>query len=153
IGPKVRNIKLMGDKARARRFMRRAGVPVLPGTSSSVRTLAEAADVAREIGYPVLVKATAGGGGRGMRIVREPARPDRAIDAARSEAETAFGQDRIYLEKYLDRARHIEFQILADQHHNVVHLGERECSLQRRHQKVLEEAPSTALDRRLRERM
>ena len=153
VGPRVRNIKLMGDKARARRFMRRAGVPVLPGTSTSLRTLVEAREIAREVGYPVLVKATAGGGGRGMRIVREPDELERAIEAAQSEAEGAFGQSKIYLEKYLDRARHIEFQIAADQLRNVVHLGERECSLQRRYQKVLEEAPSTALDRRLRDRM
>jgi acetyl-CoA carboxylase biotin carboxylase subunit len=153
IGPRVRNIKLMGDKARARRFMRRAGVPVLPGSSSSVHGLDEAEKIAREVGYPVLVKATGGGGGRGLRIVREPSELAAAIDAASGEGQAAFGQPRIYLEKYIERARHIEFQVLADQQRNVVQLGERECSLQRRYQKVLEESPSPALDRRLRARM
>jgi len=153
VGPRVRNIKLMGDKARARRFMRRAGVPVLPGSSSSVRTTDEARQIARDVGYPVLVKATGGGGGRGLRIVRDPAELAAAIDAARGEGQAAFGQAKIYLEKYVERARHIEFQILADQQRNVVQLGERECTLQRRYQKVLEESPSLALDRRLRARM
>jgi acetyl-CoA carboxylase biotin carboxylase subunit len=153
IGPRVRNIKLMGDKARARRFMRRAGVPVLPGSSSSVRTLDEARQIAREIGYPVLVKATGGGGGRGLRIVHDPNELGAAIEAARGEGQAAFGQARIYLEKYVERARHIEIQVLADQHHNMVQLGERECSLQRRYQKVLEESPSVAIDRRQRARM
>jgi len=153
VGPRVRNIKLMGDKARARRFMRRAGVPVLPGSSSSVRTLDEARTIARDVGYPVLVKATGGGGGRGLRVVRDAAELGAAIDAARGEGQAAFGQARIYLEKYIENARHIEFQILADQQRNVVQLGERECTLQRRFQKVLEESPSLALDRRLRARM
>ncbi len=153
IGPRVRNIKLMGDKARARRFMRRAGVPVLPGSPSSVRTLDDAAQIAREIGFPVLVKATGGGGGRGLRIVREPGELAAAVDAARREGQAAFGQPRIYVEKYVEGARHIELQILADQQRNVVQLGERECSVQRRYQKVLEESPSPALDRRLRARM
>ena len=153
IGPRVRNIKLMGDKARARRFMRRAGVPVLPGSSSSVRTLDEANQIAREIGYPVLVKATGGGGGRGLRIARDASELGAAIEASRGEGQAAFGQARIYLEKYVDRARHIEIQIIADQLRNVVQLGERECSLQRRYQKVLEESPSVALDRRLRAKM
>jgi len=153
IGPRVRNVKLMGDKARARRFMRRAGVPVLPGSSSSVRTLDEGRQIAREIGYPVLVKATGGGGGRGLRVVHEPAGLEAAIEASRGEGQAAFGQARIYIEKYVERARHIEIQILADQSRNAVQLGERECSLQRRYQKVLEESPSVALDRRLRARM
>jgi len=153
IGPRVRNIKLMGDKARARRFMRRAGVPVLPGSSSSVRTLDEASNVARDVGFPVLVKATGGGGGRGLRVVRDEQQLAAAIDAARSEGQAAFGQPKIYLEKYIERARHIEFQIIADQERNALHLGERECSLQRRYQKVMEESPSPALDHRLRTRM
>ncbi|MEW6271571.1 MAG: acetyl-CoA carboxylase biotin carboxylase subunit [Thermodesulfobacteriota bacterium] len=153
IGPRVRNIKLMGDKARARRFMRRAGVPVLPGSSSSVRSLDEAEKIARDIGYPVLVKATGGGGGRGLRVVRDAQGLAAAIDAARSEGQAAFGQPKIYLEKYVERARHVEFQILADQQRNAIQLGERECSLQRRYQKVLEESPSPALDHRLRARM
>lgn len=153
IGPRVRNIKLMGDKARARRFMRRAGVPVLPGSSSSVRTLDEAHQIAREIGYPVLVKATGGGGGRGLRVVHDPGELAAAVHASRGEGQAAFGQARVYLEKYVERARHVEFQIIADQLRNAVQLGERECSLQRRYQKVLEEGPSPALDRRLRARM
>ncbi|MBM4268088.1 MAG: acetyl-CoA carboxylase biotin carboxylase subunit [Deltaproteobacteria bacterium] len=148
VGPRTRNIKLMGDKARARRFMRRAGVPVLPGTPSSLRGQGDARRIAREIGYPVLVKATGGGGGRGLRVVADDQALERAIETASREGQSAFGQPRVYLEKYLPRARHIEVQILADQERSVVHLGERECSLQRRYQKVLEESPSPALDRR-----
>ena len=123
IGPRVRNIKLMGDKARARRFMRRAGVPVLPGSSSTVRTLDEALKIAHEVGYPVLVKATGGGGGRGLRVAQDATELGAAIDAARGEGQAAFGQATIYLEKYIEHARHIEFQILADQQRNVIAPG------------------------------
>src|SRR5581483_6048004 len=153
VGPRVRNIKLMGDKARARRFMRRAGVPVLPGTLTSLHGADEARKAAADIGFPVLVKATGGGGGRGLRIANDPGELDGALQQSRAEGEAAFGQGKLYLEKYLPRARHIEFQVIADQMRNAVDLGERECSLQRRYQKVLEETPSLALDRRLRARM
>jgi acetyl-CoA carboxylase, biotin carboxylase subunit len=153
IGPRVRNIKLMGDKARARRFVRRAGVPVLPGTLTSLHGLDEAHKVGTEIGFPVLVKATGGGGGRGLRIAHDAGELETAIRQSGAEGQAAFGQAKVYLEKYLPRARHIEFQVIADQTRNVIHLGDRECSLQRRYQKVIEEAPSPALDRRQRSKM
>ena len=153
VGPRVRTIKLMGDKARARRFVRRAGVPVLPGTPTSLHSADEALRAAREIGYPVLVKATGGGGGRGLRVARDPGELERAMRQARAVGVAAFGQGRIYVEKFLPRARHVEVQVLADRMRNVIHLGERECSLQRRYQKVVEESPSPAVDRRLRARL
>jgi acetyl-CoA carboxylase biotin carboxylase subunit len=153
IGPRVRNIRLMGDKPRARRIMEKAGVPVLSGTSAGTTDLREAQAVAAQVGYPVLVKAAAGGGGRGLRIARTPDELTAVFTVAQEEGAAAFGNGALYLEKYLERARHIEFQIIADQHRNVLHLGERECSVQRRYQKMLEEAPSPALNRKLRERM
>ncbi|MGE0822479.1 MAG: acetyl-CoA carboxylase biotin carboxylase subunit [Candidatus Binatia bacterium] len=153
IGPRVRNIRLMGDKPRARRFMEKAGVPVLPGTSSGTNDVREAQAVATQIGFPVLLKAAAGGGGRGLRVVRTPEELATAFAIAEEEGAAAFGNGAIYLEKYVEQARHIEFQIIADQHRNVLHLGERECSVQRRYQKVLEESPSVALNKRLRDRM
>jgi acetyl-CoA carboxylase biotin carboxylase subunit len=153
IGPRVRNIRIMGDKPRARRIMERAGVPVLTGTSSGTTDLREAQAVAAQIGFPVLIKAAAGGGGRGLRIARSPDEMTAVFSVAREEGEAAFGDGALYVEKYLERARHIEFQIIADQHRNVLHLGERECSIQRRYQKVVEEAPSPALHKRLRDRM
>jgi len=153
IGPRVRNIRIMGDKPRARRIMEKAGVPVLPGTSSGTRDLREAQAVAAQVGFPVLIKATAGGGGRGLRIARTPDELTAVFSVAQEEGEAAFGDGTVYIEKYLERARHIEFQIVADQHRNVIHLGERECSVQRRYQKIVEEAPSPALNKRLRERM
>ena len=153
IGPRVRNIRIMGDKPRARRIMERARVPVLPGTSSGTTEVREAQAVAAQIGFPVLIKAAAGGGGRGLRIARTPDELAAVFSVAREEGQAAFGDGALYVEKYLERARHIEFQIVADQHRNVVHLGERECSVQRRYQKIIEEAPSPALNKRLRERM
>jgi acetyl-CoA carboxylase, biotin carboxylase subunit len=153
IGPRVRNIRIMGDKPRARRIMERARVPVLPGTSSGTTEVREAQAVAAQVGFPVLIKAAAGGGGRGLRIARTPDELAAVFSVAREEGEAAFGDGALYVEKYLERARHIEFQIVADQHRNVIHLGERECSVQRRYQKIIEEAPSPALNKRLRERM
>lgn len=153
IGPRVRNIRLMGDKPRARRIMEKAGVPVLSGTSSGTMDLREAQAVAARVGYPILVKAAAGGGGRGLRIANTPAELEAVFAVAREEGAAAFGNGALYIEKYLPRARHIEFQIVADQHRNVIHLGERECSVQRRYQKILEEAPSPALNKKLRDRM
>ena len=153
IGPDPRVIRLMGDKARARRAMKKAGVPVLPGSEGIVENEDQAARVAREIGYPVLVKATAGGGGRGMRVASHAGELGQALKTAQREAEAAFGVKDVYLEKYIEAPRHIEFQVLGDHHGNVVHLGERECSVQRRHQKLIEESPSPALTDKMRRKM
>ncbi|MET9292936.1 biotin carboxylase N-terminal domain-containing protein [Streptomyces sp. NPDC003077] len=146
IGPSAEAIDLMGDKIRAKETVRAAGVPVVPGSSGSGLTDAQLAEAAREIGMPVLLKPSAGGGGKGMRLVRDAARLDEEIAAARREARGSFGDDTLLVERWIDRPRHIEIQVLADGHGQVIHLGERECSLQRRHQKVVEEAPSVLLD-------
>jgi acetyl-CoA carboxylase biotin carboxylase subunit len=153
IGPDPNVIRLMGDKARARRAMKKAGVPILPGSDGPVEGLDRAHKVARELGYPVMIKAVAGGGGRGMRVVSGPAELDDAFRTAQREAEAAFGVGDVYLEKYLESPRHIEVQVLGDHHGQVVHLGERECSIQRRHQKLVEEAPSVALTEKMRRRL
>jgi acetyl-CoA carboxylase biotin carboxylase subunit len=153
IGPDPQVIRLMGDKARARRVMRKAGVPILPGSDGPLETEDKALKVAKDIGYPVIIKATGGGGGRGMRVVRSAAELPHAFKTAQREAEAAFGIGDVYLEKFVESPRHIEFQILADQHGAVVHLGERECSIQRRHQKLVEESPSPALSEKIRRRM
>ncbi len=152
IGPTPQQIRLMGDKAAARRTMREVGVPVVPGTDA-IGSVEEAAAAAQEIGFPVLIKAAAGGGGKGMRVATTEAEFERQFTMARNEAGAAFGDDTVYIEKYLARPRHIEFQILGDQHGRIVHLGERDCSIQRRHQKLIEEAPSPALTPELRQRM
>jgi acetyl-CoA carboxylase, biotin carboxylase subunit len=153
IGPDPQVIRLMGDKARARRVMRKAGVPILPGSDGPLDSEDRALKLAKEIGYPVIVKATAGGGGRGMRVVRAPGELSHAVKTAQREAEAAFGVPDVYIEKYVESPRHIEFQILGDHHGTVVHLGERECSIQRRHQKLIEESPSPALSEKLRRKM
>ncbi|KXS37000.1 MAG: acetyl-CoA carboxylase, biotin carboxylase subunit [Candidatus Frackibacter sp. T328-2] len=153
IGPSARNMEKMGDKSVARETMIDAGVPVVPGTEGGLEDKDEAVEVAEEIGYPVIVKAAFGGGGRGMRVAHNKDDLVQAIQTASAEAEAAFGNAEVYLEKYIEEPRHIEFQILADEHGNVIHLGERDCSIQRRHQKVIEEAPSPALDSELREAM
>ncbi|HEY7170135.1 MAG TPA: acetyl-CoA carboxylase biotin carboxylase subunit, partial [Vicinamibacterales bacterium] len=153
IGPDPQVIRLMGDKARARRVMKKAGVPILPGSDGPVESEDKALKIAKDIGYPVIVKATAGGGGRGMRVVRAPAELSHAVKTAQREAEAAFGVGDVYIEKYVESPRHIEFQVLGDQHGAVVHLGERECSIQRRHQKLIEESPSPALTEKMRRRM
>ncbi|PWN07516.1 acetyl-CoA carboxylase biotin carboxylase subunit [Rhodohalobacter mucosus] len=153
IGPKPYAIEVMGDKTRARELMANAGVPYPPGTESAMTDIDEAMEIADDIGYPILVKAAAGGGGKGMRIVSDKSDFVSSVKSAKSEAKNAFGDDRVYIEKYLEEPRHIEFQILADSHGNVVHLFERECSIQRRHQKVIEEAPSCVLTPQLREEM
>jgi acetyl-CoA carboxylase biotin carboxylase subunit len=154
VGPRARHIRLMGDKPRARRIMRRAGVPILPGSEGTgVTELREAQADAKRLGFPVLIKAAAGGGGKGMRVARDGAELARLFPLARAESEAAFGSRTMYLEKYLEHARHVEFQILADNNRNAVHLGERDCSIQRRHQKVLEEAPCPVMTKRLREKM
>ena len=153
IGPSPQVIRLMGEKAGARRAMKRAGVPVLPGTDHPLDAVADARKAAKDLGYPVMIKATAGGGGRGLRVVGSAQELEQAFGTAQREAEAAFGNGGVYLEKYINSPRHIEFQVLADHHGSIVHLGERECSLQRRHQKVLEEAPSVALTEKRRRRM
>ena len=153
VGPNAESIEMMGDKARAKDTMKKAGVPVVPGSDGVVKTLEEAYEFADGIGYPVMVKASAGGGGRGIRLVNDESGLENAIVAARQEALQFFGNGEVYLEKFIVNPRHIEIQILADQHGNVVHLGERDCSLQRRNQKVLEEAPSPVMTEKLRARM
>jgi acetyl-CoA carboxylase, biotin carboxylase subunit len=153
IGPDAQVIRLMGDKARARRVMKKAGVPVLPGSEGIIESEEKALKVAHDIGYPVLIKAAAGGGGRGMRVCQAPADLGQAFRTAQREAEAAFGVGDVYLEKYLSAPRHIEFQIMGDHHGNVIHLGERECSIQRRHQKLIEESPSTALTDKTRRKL
>ena len=153
IGPSPQVIRLMGEKAGARRAMKSAGVPVLPGTDHPLGSAAEGLKAAKDLGYPVIIKAAAGGGGRGLRVVGSPQELEQAFGIAQREAEAAFGNRGVYLEKYIDSPRHIEFQILGDHYGNIIHLGERECSLQRRHQKVLEEAPSVALTDKRRRRM
>ena len=153
IGPPPPMLRLMGDKLRARHAMKRAGLPVLPGTEELPETLPDAVKAAKKLGYPLILKATAGGGGRGMRVVRGPEQLESLWRTAQHEAETAFGDGGIYLEKYLEAARHIEFQVLADDHGHVVHLGERECSIQRRHQKLVEECPSVVLTERQRRKL
>ena len=153
IGPYPNVIRLMGDKARARRAMKKAGVPVLPGSDGPVASEELAVKVARELGFPVIIKAVAGGGGRGMRVVRNADELSKAFRTAMREAEAAFGVGDVYLEKYVEEPRHIEIQVLGDHHGNVVHLGERECSIQRRHQKLIEEAPSVALTEKQRRKL
>lgn len=153
IGPTPDAIRAMGDKSTAKETMQRAGVPTVPGSNGLLTDEKQALSVARKIGYPVIIKATAGGGGRGMRLVRSESELPKSFAAAQGEAEAAFGNAGVYMEKFVERPRHIEFQILADNYGNVIHLGERECSIQRRHQKLLEEAPSPALTPELREKM
>jgi acetyl-CoA carboxylase biotin carboxylase subunit len=153
IGPYPNVIRLLGDKARARRAMKKAGVPVLPGSEGPVQGEDQASKVAKELGFPVIIKAVAGGGGRGMRIVRSADELGKSLKTAQREAEAAFGVGDVYLEKYVESPRHIEVQVLGDHHGHVVHLGERECSIQRRHQKLIEEAPSVALTEKQRRRL
>ena len=153
IGPRPEILELMGEKDRARREMKAAGVPTVPGSDGVIEGEAELAKEAERIGYPLIIKATAGGGGRGMRIVRKQEELLAAYQMARSEAQQAFGTPDVYAERFLERPRHIEFQVLGDQHGKVIHLGERECSIQRRHQKLVEESPSPAIDAKRREEL
>lgn len=153
IGPTSEVISLMGDKVKARETMIKAGVPVVPGTENSLDDLEKTLEISEKIGYPVIVKAAAGGGGKGMRIAHNSRDLKKSIQTAQTEAQAAFGNAEVYLEKYIEEPRHIEFQILADEYGNVIHLGERDCSIQRRHQKIIEEAPSPALEPELREKM
>ena len=153
IGPSPAHMRMMGDKIAAKQSMGALGVPLVPGSDGEVTSLDEARKIADEVGYPVLIKATAGGGGRGMKVAHDPSELDEAWHVARTEAKSNFGNDAVYLEKYLDKPRHVELQVLADAHGNVVHLGERDCSMQRRHQKVLEEAGSPAITPEVRDQL
>ncbi len=153
IGPTAASIEAMGDKTAARKLMEKAGIPIVPGTVKPLTSLSDAHQIANKIGYPILLKAAGGGGGKGMRIVGEKNDLQGAFKSAQNEARSAFGDDRIYIEKYIRSPKHIEIQVLADVHGNFVHLGERECSIQRRHQKIIEEAPSLAIDRKIRTEM
>lgn len=153
IGPSVESIEMLGDKATAKSTMKNAGVPVIPGSEGAVRTIDEARKVAKEIGFPLLVKASAGGGGRGIRLVENMEQLDSQIEIAKQEAKNFFGDDAVYMERFVKNPRHIEIQILADKHGNVIHLGERDCSMQRRNQKVLEESPSVVMTPELRKKM
>ncbi len=153
IGPTAAAMEAMGSKTRARQAMEKAGVPFVPGTSRGAESFEEAEKIAAQIGYPVMLKAAAGGGGKGMRLVQAPEELKSSLEAARSEAERSFGDGEVYIEKAIVNPRHIEVQVLADEHGNTIYLGERECSLQRRHQKVLEEAPSPIVDAGMRRRM
>ena len=153
IGPKSKSIAMMGDKAVAKDTVKKAGVPTVPGSDGPVENESEAVKIARKIGYPVIIKAVAGGGGRGMRIAHNDISFAKEYHVARNEAEKAFGNGSVYIEKYIEKPRHIEFQILADSHGKVLHLGERDCSIQRRHQKLIEESPSPFLTPDLRKRM
>jgi acetyl-CoA carboxylase, biotin carboxylase subunit len=153
IGPSPNVIRLLGDKARARRAMKKAGVPILPGSDGPVESEEKALKVAKDLGLPVIIKAVAGGGGRGMRVIRDIKELSKSLKTAQREAEAAFGVGDVYIEKYVERPRHIEFQVLGDHHGAVVHLGERECSIQRRHQKLLEEGPSIAVTDKMRRKL
>jgi len=153
IGPPPDVTRMMGEKEKARATMKRVGVPILPGSDGIVQTPDEALEWAKAIGYPVIVKASAGGGGRGMRIIRGPEEMPNQFHSAQAEAAGAFGNGDLYMEKFIERPRHIEFQVLADEHGNVISLGERECSIQRRHQKLVEEAPSVMVTQELRDKM
>jgi len=153
IGPKSQVISLMGDKVKARQLVSKVGVPLVPGSNGAVNSFDDAVAVAREIGYPVMIKASAGGGGRGMRLAHNEESLKESLEMARMEAGAAFDNNEVYIEKYISEPRHIEFQILGDEHGNIIHLGERDCSLQRRNQKLLEEAPSSFLNEEMRKRM
>ncbi|CAI8167875.1 MAG: acetyl-CoA carboxylase biotin carboxylase subunit [Prochlorococcus sp.] len=153
VGPSPHAIRSMGDKSTAKATMQKVGVPTVPGSEGLLSGPEEASRLAAKMGYPVMIKATAGGGGRGMRLVNQPDQLENLFKAAQGEAEAAFGNPGLYMEKFIDRPRHVEVQVLADRHGNVVHLGERDCSIQRRHQKLLEESPSPALNQELRKRM
>jgi acetyl-CoA carboxylase biotin carboxylase subunit len=153
IGPTSESMRIMGDKISARQAVIKEGVPILPGTKEGVKDVNEAIKIAKNIGFPVIIKATAGGGGRGMKIVHSPATLPNAFATARAEAQAGFGNPEVYIEKYCEQPRHVEIQVLGDKHGNVIHLGERDCSIQRRHQKILEEAPSTVSTPELRKAM
>lgn len=153
IGPKAKVIELLGNKSNAKKIMEKAGVPVIPGSKGSVRSFEEAKEIADKIGYPIMIKAASGGGGKGIRIVNFSEELEKNYNIVKQEAKISFNDDEIYIEKFVKNPRHVEIQILADEHGNIVHLGERDCSIQRKHQKVIEETPSTIVDDKLREKM
>ena len=153
IGPSYKVIELMGNKSNSKELMKKAGVPVIPGSEGSIKGIIEAQKIAKQIGYPIILKAAAGGGGKGIRIVEKEEELENAYNIVKQEAKNSFNDDEIYIEKYIQNPRHVEIQILADEHGNIVHLGERDCSIQRRNQKVIEESPSTILNEKLRSKM
>ena len=153
IGPKAEVIDLLGNKVKAKEMMKNAGVPVIPGSDGSVSSLEKAIEISEKIGYPVIIKASAGGGGKGIRVVNTPEELENAFKIVKQEAKNSFNDDEIYIEKCIQNPRHVEIQILADEHGNVVHLGERDCTIQRNHQKIIEETPSTVIDDKLRKKM
>lgn len=153
IGPKADVIELLGNKSNAKKIMEKAGVPVIPGSKGSVRSFEEAKEIADKIGYPIMIKAASGGGGKGIRIVNFSEELEKNYNIVKQEAKISFNDDELYIEKFVKNPRHVEIQILADEHGNIVHLGERDCSIQRKHQKVIEETPSTIVDDKLREKM
>jgi len=153
IGPSPENIESMGNKLKAKQIMKKAGLPLIPGSNGAVKNKDEALKTAREMGYPVIIKAAGGGGGRGMRVAHNDVRLVSALTTAQAESEAAFGDNSVYIEKYIDHPRHVEFQILADDSGRILHLGERDCSVQRRYQKLIEEAPSPGIDSKLRKKM
>lgn len=153
IGPKSEVIDLLGNKSNAKEMMKNAGVPVIPGSNGSVKGLKDVKQIAEEIGYPIILKAAAGGGGKGIRVVYTPEEIEKAYNLVKHEAKNSFNDDEIYIEKFIQNPRHIEIQVLADEHGNVVHLGERDCTIQRNHQKIIEETPSTAIDEKIRNKM
>ncbi len=153
IGPSYKVIELMGNKSNAKELMKKAGVPVIQGSEGSIKGIEDATKICKEIGYPVMIKAAAGGGGKGIRIVNSEEELEKNYNIVKQEAKVSFNDDEIYIEKYIKNPRHVEIQILADEHGNVVHLGERDCSIQRRNQKIIEETPSTAIDEELRNKM
>ena len=153
IGPKSDIIDLLGNKSNSKELMKKEGVPVIPGSEGSIKNLKEASSVCRKIGYPILLKAAAGGGGKGIRIVNSENELEANYNIVKTEAKNSFNDDEIYIEKYIKEPRHVEIQILADEHGNIVHLGERDCSIQRNHQKMIEETPSTIIDDKLRSKM
>ncbi len=153
IGPQPEVIELLGNKSNAKQLMKKAGIPIIPGSDGSIKGITDAIITAEKIGYPVMLKAAAGGGGKGIRVSYNPEELEKNYNLVKQEAKKSFNDDEIYIEKFIEKPRHVEIQILADEHGNIIHLGERDCSIQRRHQKILEETPSTAIDEKIRNKM
>lgn len=153
IGPSSKIIDLLGNKSNSKELMRKENIPVIPGSNGSISGLKEAMNIANEIGYPVMIKASNGGGGKGIRVVNNAKELESSYNIVKQESKNAFGDDEIYIEKYIKNPRHVEIQIMADEYGNVIHLGERDCTIQRNHQKILEETPSTVVDEKLRSKM
>lgn len=153
IGPKSEVIDLLGNKSNAKEMMKKAGVPVIPGSNGSVKSLKDAICIAEEIGYPIILKAASGGGGKGIRIANSSDEVEKQYEIVKQEAKNSFNDDEIYIEKFIQNPRHVEIQIVADEHGNIIHLGERDCTIQRNHQKIIEETPSTAIDEKIANKM